>query len=462
MRAALLRLPLALLALALPLRPADDRPVVADRHGPVAGASVRHKGAAVSALTDALGRFDLPAGSGRLTAWKEGYFIGNGRGRVVRLEPLPTKDDGDYVWVDPTPAADDAGRCGNCHVRIYDEWSRGGHARSATGGHFKRRYAELLEGLPTGSGVCASCHAPSVREDDPALFDLRRVGGVDALGVHCDFCHKVAGLVGTPGLSHGRFGLALLRPSRGQLFFGPLDDVDRGEDAYSPLYRDSRYCAACHEGTLFGVRAYTTYSEWKDSPAARQGRHCQHCHNPPGGATNVAPGRGGVERDPKTLGNHDFWDGSQEAMLRRSVKLAVSWDGGRGEATVTLTATDVGHRVPTGFVERHLLLVVEAADAAGRPVASLAGERLPAFARGFAGRPGKAFGRLLRDEAGAGPVPTWRAADETDTRLTPDVPDVSRWRFAAEAARLRVRVLHRRSWDGGGTIAVADRQIAPR
>ena len=29
--------------------------------------------------------------------------------------------------------------------------------------------------------------------------------------------------------------------------------VDRGEDVYSPLYSQSRYCAACHEGTVFGV-----------------------------------------------------------------------------------------------------------------------------------------------------------------------------------------------------------------
>src|SRR6185312_5640743 len=136
-------------------------------------------------------------------------------------------------------------------------------------------------------------------------------------------------------------------------------DVDRGEDAYSPFYRDSRYCAACHEGNVFGVSVYTTYSEWLASPAKRQGKHCQHCHmKPTGKLHNFAPGAGGIDRDPMTLGNHSFWDGSQGAMLRRCLKLDVTRDG--PTLTVSLTAAGVGHRVPTGFVERQLLLVVEA------------------------------------------------------------------------------------------------------
>src|SRR5206468_1854550 len=82
-------------------------------------------------------------------------------------------------------------------------------------------------------------------------------------------------------------------PERGQLFFGPLDDVDRGEDVASAFQRDSRFCAACHEGTVFGVPVYTTYSEWTESPAGRRGQSCQGCHLAPTGTlTNLAPGLG--------------------------------------------------------------------------------------------------------------------------------------------------------------------------
>src|SRR5262249_31537693 len=144
--------------------------------------------------------------------------------------------------------------------------------------------------------------------NDPGYNDLRRAEGVALQGVHCDYCHKIAEVDNPqPGLTHGRFGLKLRRPAEGQLFFGPLDDVDRGDDAYSPLYRESRYCASCHEGTVFGVPVYTTYSEWLASPAAREGKQCQDCHMAPTGLlTNLAPGKGGIPRDPKTLANHRF------------------------------------------------------------------------------------------------------------------------------------------------------------
>ena len=206
---------------------------------------------------------------------------------------------------------------------------------SATGRQFRNLYEGtdwqgrpgvgwgLLTQHADGAGVCASCHAPALSDDDPANLDLRQITGTATRGVHCDYCHKIAATDRDKvGLTHGRFNLHLLRPDpQGeprQLFFGPLDDVDRGEDAHSPLYRDSLYCASCHEGTVFGVHVYSTYSEWLASPARRQGRQCQDCHmKPTGRMTNVAPGKGGLERDPLTLTSHRFFAGSQERMLPR-------------------------------------------------------------------------------------------------------------------------------------------------
>ncbi len=434
---------------------------VRDERGPVAGAIVRYRGCSLSTSSDDSGRFVLPRRRGRLTAAKEGYFIAGGRSPLLRLQRLPHEDDEEYAWVDPTPEPGDEQRCGNCHRHIWREWSAGGHARAATGKHFRNLYDgsdwhggkagwSLLDEYPAGSGVCSSCHAPTVR-DEPALSDLRQARGVAAHGVHCDFCHKIAGPgEGQPGLAHGPFALRLLRPGSGQLFFGPLDDVDRGEDSYSPFQRDSRLCAACHEGVVFGVPVYTTYSEWLDSPARRAGQHCQTCHMKPTGTLhNIAPGHGGIDRDPATLGNHVFFATSQLAMLRRCLEVDVEMRRGvDGLAVlVRLTARGVGHRVPTGFVDRQLLLVVEGLDRAGRPVAHTGGPTLPAPAGGLAGRPGYLYARLLRDEEGRSPVPFWRALPEAiDTRLRPGQPDVRRFLFAASAERVRIRVLHRRFW----------------
>ena len=57
--------------------------------------------------------------------------------------------------------------------------------------------------------------------------------------------------------------------------------------------------------------------------AKKRGQHCQDCHmKPTGKMTNMAPGHGGVERDPMTLANHRFFDGSREDMLRRCLQLS--------------------------------------------------------------------------------------------------------------------------------------------
>jgi hypothetical protein len=439
--------------------------MVCDERGPVAQASVRVQTRSHNTFSDDNGRFALETDrtARRITAWKAGYFIAGvpaWRSPLqLRLRRLPTEDHADYDWVDPEPAPAEEGRCGNCHAQIGQEWAASGHARSATNRRFRNLYDgsdwhgrpgkgwSLMDEHPNGTGVCAACHAPTLRDDDPALFDLRQVQGVAARGVHCDYCHKVTGLdEGEIGLTHGRFLLKLLRPAEGQLFFGPLDDVDRGEETYSPFYRDSRFCAPCHEGVVFGVPVYTTYSEWLRSPARRAGQSCQSCHmKPTGQMSNFAPGRGGVERDPWTLGNHHFFDGSHADMLRRCLDVQIHGVGTRVE--VRLVTRDVGHAVPTGFIDKHLLLVVEGQDGAGRPVTLRTGSRLPSAAGDLAGRGGRLYARLLRDEHGQSPVPFWRAVPESqDTRLQPGVPDVQAFAFEPGLSRVRVRVLYRRFW----------------
>jgi len=280
---------------------------------------------------------------------------------------------------------------------------------------------------------------------------MRKIAGTSAHGVHCDFCHKVASAsTEQVGFSHGRYGLELLRPSQGQIFFGPLDDVDRGEDTFSSLYRESSYCASCHEGVVFGVPVYTTYSEWLKSPARKEGKACQNCHMAPSGnMSNIAPGKGGIERDPQTLGNHRFFDTSHAEMLRRSLTIsadAVSDDGGM-KVTVRLQADHVGHKVPTGFVDRNLLLVVESLGPDGS-CSSSEGPKLPSFVgKEWAGKAGKVYAKRLSDYQGNSPVPFWRARPEVeDTRLIPGQADLVQWRFPLGPNRVHLRIIYRRFW----------------
>lgn len=457
-------LPLALLLLipgSVPFWPGSATATlsgqVLDDHGPSAGARVRIKGQALSTRTDAAGRFTLPlppGGATHVTAHKDGYFIAGARADSVpltlTLHRLPSADCEDYAWVDPAPGKG-THNCGNCHGDIFREWQASGHARAATGRHFRDLYDDLLKQNPDGAGVCTSCHAPTVPFGDAAYYDLRKVAGVAAQGVHCDYCHKVADVENGPiGLQHGRFGLKLLRPSEGQLFFGPLDDVDRGDDAFAPLQRSSRYCASCHEGVVFGVHAYSTYTEWLASPARREGKQCQTCHMAPTGEmTNIAPGKGGIPRDPSTLANHRFFARSQEDMLRDCLRVAATLQHTAAglQADVEVRVDGAGHRVPTGFVDRHLILLV-AGLGTQEKVALLDGPKLPeVVGTDMAGQPGRLYAKQLRDFDGAGPAPFWKADPSvTDTRLLPQQADRSRFVFASGADRVRVRLLYRRFW----------------
>jgi hypothetical protein len=440
--------------------------IVRDNNGPVAGALVRIKGDSLAVRTDAEGRFSLRRQAmpgDHITAWKAGYLIA---GVPVDVSPLlltlprlPLEDNEEYPWVDPTPDPASKQNCGNCHAAIYDEWKRSGHASSVSNRRFQSLYEDsertawsLYHEYPAGTGVCSSCHAPGLSAGDPTFYQLSAGGGVNAPGVHCDYCHKVAGVEeqGKVGITHGRFGLKLLRPTEGQLFFGPLPDVDRGEDSVSRLYRSSRYCASCHEGIVFGVHVYSTYSEWLESPARAAGKQCQDCHMAPTSQmTNIAPGRGGIARDPKTLASHSLFSPSQKEMLQRSIRLntEIVREPAGVRVNVTIRADDVGHRVPTGFIDRNLVLVVEA-SAGNEAIQVLEGPTLPALAglelKGLAGR---LFAKQLYDKKGRSPVPFWRAMpNPVDTRLVPGKAEQVSMRFPVSAERVRVRLIHRRFW----------------
>jgi hypothetical protein len=139
-------------------------------------------------------------------------------------------------------------------------------------------------------------------------------------------------------------------------------------------------------------------------------------------------------------------------MLRRCLKVAVrlspARDGVRADEEVR--AENVGHRVPTGFIDRHLVLVVEALDAAGGRVCLQKGSTLSRLAgRGFEGLPGQLYAKQLRDEATGGPLPFWLwlgRDDPADTRLHPGRPDRRAFTFAPGVERVRVRLLYRRFW----------------
>jgi hypothetical protein len=440
--------------------------LVVDHAGPVVHAAVGWQGERIRVLTDAHGRFRLRASfrSPRLIAHKPGYHItsilASERPMTLRLEPVSTRDNDEYGWIDPHPDRLQVNNCANCHTEIFREWKSSVHAHSATNPRFLHLFAgtdgrspehqtwNARAEHPDGAGVCAKCHAPTL--SSPTLeYDVREAAGVTRSGIHCDYCHKVADAPADKlGTRFGRDGLFLLRPaSKEQLFFGPLDDaVRKGESfVHAPYFKESRYCASCHEGTVFGVHAYGTYSEWLASPAKRQGKQCQDCHMAPTGTmTNIAPGKGGIERHPATLASHRTPGGTPD-MLRRALSMTLSVKG--RAIDIEITAANVGHRVPTGFPDRHLVLFIEAFDGTDRRVDAVEGPRLPGSAGQWTGAAGTLFAKQIIGEHGRTPLPFWLPVFKIeDTRLRPDQPERRTFVFPEAAKRVTARLWYRRFW----------------
>ena len=172
---------------------------------------------------------------------------------------------------------------------------------------------------------------------------------------------------------------------------------------------------------------------------------------PTGEMTNIAPSAGGLERDPLTLGSHTFLPGGRAAMLHQAVQVETSMRQTEDHVhvRVQVTADNVGHQVPTGFIDRHLILCVEAVDANGQVVAAEKGPLIPAIAGpSWKGKAGRLFAKYVVDSQRTGPIPFWQAAEEmVDTRLHPARPEVFVFEFAATAVQVRIQVVYRRFWE---------------
>lgn len=165
---------------------------------------------------------------------------------------------------------------------------------------------------------------------------------------------------------------------------------------------------------------------------------------PTGKMTNIAPGKGGIDRMASTLASHHT-PGGERGMLRKCLKMKVAWKDQR--VNVEIVATNVGHRVPTGFVDRQLILVVTAADENNKQIHLLEGPRLPASTGKWKAVAGALYAKQLIGEARRTPTPFWLPVLNTvDTRLAPDQADFRTFVFAAPVHRVTVQLWYRRFW----------------
>jgi len=324
-------------------------------------------------------------------------------------------------------------------------------------------YRDDFPGIP---GDCAACHAPGEAAGNPYGVFLDEVKGVNALGVHCDFCHKMYDTripaKGAPGVA----SITLRRPtlSGRDIFFGPFGDRAGGDETRLPLISKSRFCAPCHTHESWGVPIYQSFPEWFNSPYRAKGVECQDCHNAPDGKTsNYAPSHPlGADRDPRRVPSHNMMGEDRIKFIASTISMQVGTQFREGcfEVSVRVKNSGAGHHFPTDQPMRNAILVVDAKDSAGQALSVLEGDVLPEYAGDLAGRPGRFYAKVLEeirtsypDRASRPiriPAPQWvQTRIQSDTRIPALATDESQYKFAASTVGevcVEVRLIYRRAF----------------
>jgi DNA-directed RNA polymerase subunit RPC12/RpoP len=249
-----------------------------------------------------------------------------------------------------TDALNPSERCGQCHEEIYAMWRRSMHSGSYTDPIFLASYMQAY--LETGGAarqVCLRCHAPVAVL--PGAEDPRESAARE--GIACDYCHSVVSV----DLENEDQPLQIKLDG---IKRGPLGDAQSPAHkvARSPLHQSAEFCAGCHEYTNpEGLPIFTTYSEWKLSPQAAQGKTCQHCHMP---ATPGRTVRSGLGAGRTSINLHDISGMHSSEQVRKAATariLRVEWQQPR-TALVEVEVANIGsgHSIPTGLPTRRLVL----------------------------------------------------------------------------------------------------------
>ena len=196
--------------------------------------------------------------------------------------------------VDGKPYYPSASECKQCHPDHYREWSVSPHAYAQMSPVFNAMHAKILK-LTNGTNgdFCIRCHTPVGMNlsEDIFMSNIDR-NPTSREGVTCVVCHRVdksyGKISGRLALNAGDLSKAIYGPQGNAQFaadFGNEIDQKFGEGKVhaetKPFFQleDSSFCGTCHDVNLLnGFRLEEAFSEFKQSPASRNGVTCSDCH----------------------------------------------------------------------------------------------------------------------------------------------------------------------------------------
>lgn len=288
---------------------------------------------------------------------------------MILFSPLPfpheARASGDifFPYSDKTKASEGVFEssqvCKQCHEDIYRNWRKSLHSYSYSNPIFLTAYRKAYtETKGEAKKYCLNCHAPTVRVTGDYDLELE----ITKEGVTCDFCHTVS---------------EVNLDNRENPFVSNPGDVKRSvlknaesehhKTEFSEDFASSKLCAGCHDFVnRHGVHVGGTYSEWKESSFAKQGRQCQSCH------MQQIPGKTAVEGGRDMIHDHSLSHNLSSMLEAVTVDIAkIQRTANRLGVDLVVTNARAGHSIPTGTPERSLVLTVQSHDDSGRILESL-------------------------------------------------------------------------------------------
>lgn len=371
--------------------------------------------------------------------------------------------------------------CESCHSTIYKQWSDSNHGMHMGSPYYRFQEEVAIEAEGEEfKNLCRGCHAPqSILNNETAPIsnfgnDMREKEGqslrdafakgmpVDEQGTSCVFCHRVTNAEN----AGGNTDLTVNLKDRAQYLFEFSNNPalkliaetqinaspQQHKDSYSKpeLYKDSLYCATCHNEFTPGQGANVNdnYGEWQSSKFnapnnPEQNKTCIDCHmrmdvtdfdnDVPGQATDNGPIKANLIAHNFIGGNYYFADmrsAEHAKMSREMLRNALQLDvvKANNELQVKVTNHNTGHKVPGG-ARRQVWLEVIVTDSKGqeRVVSGrLDKGYLPKDSRVFVKKSGYMHGEPVG-------LKFWRVEKILkDTRISPDETRVESFTLPAD------------------------------
>ncbi|MBD3676006.1 MAG: hypothetical protein HUJ26_21055 [Planctomycetaceae bacterium] len=215
-----------------------------------------------------------------------------------------------------------AKECAHCHPKQYSEWSRSMHAYAQHSPVMEAFTLTLIERTGGTIGTfCTRCHTPigvSIGES-ASMRNIHR-SRISMEGVTCVVCHRLQ----KPFYkASGRIPVTPGQITDG-CFYGPFNHAANPDGSSHASTKGDHlakasFCGSCHDVTSpQGIRLEEAFSEWQNSPAARQGITCHDCHMGPTpgvpvkrhqrplGKAATVPGVDPDRLPDRRLSNHSF------------------------------------------------------------------------------------------------------------------------------------------------------------